>query len=216
MRLRKSLKSMLHHTPSPIMILARPHRKILLRQPSAHSACRRPSREQGVVTSCLAIEKPRKNDQSSEILDNLETSFVEQSPQIDPGMSFNCYNGSVCKLHKPMINHHDVNRAIEVARGTSAAFTDHVPYCDLLTWLDGLDCLEHLQAHDGSCMECFLVRHLRASVGFPLLVSAIHTGDTEMLKALLHVYESIDNCGEYAMRWATRVISGGEGEKTWS
>ena len=43
-------------------------------------------------------------------------------------------------------NHHDVNRAIEVARGTSAVFTDHVPDCDVWTRLDGLDCLRHLQA----------------------------------------------------------------------
>ena len=81
---------MLHHTPSPIISLAQPHGKILLRQPSANSARRRPSREQDVVTSCRAIEKPRKNDHSSEILDKLEivsTSSVEQSPQIDPGMS---------------------------------------------------------------------------------------------------------------------------------
>ena len=42
----------------------------------------------------------------------------------------------------------------------------------------------------------------------------MHTGDTEMLKALLHVYDSIDNCGEYAMRWARRVTSAGEGEET--
>jgi hypothetical protein len=121
-------------------------------------------------------------------------------------------NESVCEPHKPTINHHDVNRAIQVARRTSAAFTNHVPDCNLWTWLDGLDCLQDLKAYDGSCMECFLIRHCRASAGFPLLVSAMHTGNTEMLKALSHVYESMDN-HEYAMHWASSVISAGKGKE---
>jgi len=118
-----------------------------------------------------------------------------------------------CNVHKSTIDPHLVNRAIKIARRTSAAFTDHVPYPDLLPWLDGLECLEKLQLHDGSCPECFLTRQVRLSGGFPLLVSAMHTGDTEMVKALFDVYESMDNCGEYAMRWAESVTTVGEGER---
>ena len=67
-----------------------------------------------------------------------------------------------------------INRAIEVARRTSVAFTDHVPDCDVWTLLDGLDGLQHLQVYDGYYVECFLVRHLRESAGFLLLVSDVH------------------------------------------
>ena len=217
MRFRKSLKFMLpHHTPSPIILLVQQQHKIVLRQTSTDLASRWPIREQSVVALRPPIEIPRKDDQSSDILEELEivsTPSVKQSLQVDPGMSFDYYyNGSVCKLHKPCINRHNVHHAIEVACQTSSIFTDHVPDCNLWTWLDSLDRLQHLQVHDGACLECFLIRHLRRSVGFPLLVSVMHTGDTEMLKALLHVYESIDNCSEYAMRWASSVTSAEKGE----
>ena len=120
----------------------------------------------------------------------------------------------MCKRHKSTINPHDINRAIEVARRTSRAFTNRIPYCDLWAWLDGLDCLQHLQANDGSCMECFLLYHLPTSVGLHLLVSAVHTGDTEMVKTLLRVYDDMDNCAEHAMHWAQSVTSSPVHEKT--
>ena len=76
-----------------------------------------------------------------------------------------------------------------------------------------MDCLEELEADDRSCTECFLIRHLRSTVGFPLVVSAMHTGDTEMLKEFRRVYESIDSdCGEYVMLWASRLTSAAKGK----
>lgn len=220
MRLRKSFKFMLHHTPSPIVSFARPQRRILLHQPSTKSARPRPSRELSILTSSPATEKPSENEQSSQILHELEivsTSYVEQSPKIGPGMSFSSHynNHPVCKRHKPTINRHDINRAIEVARRTSPAFTDHVPESDFWTWLGGMDCLEELEADDGSCTECFLIRHLRSTVGFPLVVSTMHTGDTEMLNEFRRVYESIgSNSAEYVMLWASKVISAAKGKGT--
>lgn len=59
-----------------------------------------------------------------------------------------------------------------------------------------------------------LVRHLRTAVGFPLLVSVVHAGDTEILKVLLHVYDDIDNCSESVMSRARGVKSARESEET--